>query len=310
MFDQNVFLNQVSHYKIGGKAKYFFEAKNSEEIITAINQAKKANAPVFVLAGGSNVLISDEGFDGLVLRPAIKFMEFLEHGIRVGAGVSVSDVLQFALENDFKGLEWAAGLPGTIGGAIRGNAGAFGGEIKDIVKSVTSVDVSLKNPKIIKRSGKECFFDYRTSIFKKEKGKEIITEAVLNLIKGNHKEIEEEIKKNIDYRLMRHPMEYPSLGSTFKNIAVNKINQSNIDISAFPVKNDPFPILPVAYLISEAGLKGVSYGGAMISPKHPNFIVNVLEATAKDVENLIALTKSEVKKKYNLDLEEEIEYLN
>ena len=317
-FETNVPLKQISHYKIGGSAKYFFEAKNADDLIKAIEKQKQFKTPLFILAGATNVLINDYGFDGLIIKPDFKFIKKENDVfINAGAGVLMKDLVNFTLEKNISGLEWAAGLPGTLGGAIRGNAGAFGGEMKDAIKQVISLDISQKNPKIIKRKFQDCDFQYRSSIFKKNNGREIIMEATLKLQKGDRKKIEKEIIKNINYRLLKHPMEYPSLGSTFKNVPLTQINSKIINInplfnphkSVSIIKNDPFPVIPAAYLISEAGLKGISIGGAMISPKHPNFIVNILDAKAEDVENLIQLVKNEVKKKFKIELQEEIERL-
>ncbi len=329
-FDKNVPLKQISHYKIGGNAKYFFEAKNADDLIKVIEKQRQLKTPVFILAGATNVLIDDHGFNGLIIKPDFKFIrkennvfvnphtkQSYSVGINVGAGVLMKELVDFALEKNLSGLEWAGGLPGTLGGAIRGNAGAFGGEMKDTIEKVMSLDISQKNPKIIKRKFKDCGFQYRSSIFKKNKGGEIIMEATLKLQKDSRKKIEEETIKNINYRLLKHPMEYPSLGSTFKNVPLTQIDSKIISInpcfnphkSMSIIKNDPFPVIPAAYFISEAGLKGISIGGAMISPKHPNFIVNILDAKAKDVENLIQLVKNEVKKKFKIELQEEIERL-
>ena len=338
MFQENISLSRYSSYKIGGPARYFFEAKSIEEIIKAVNRARQMKLPVFILGGGTNILFSDEGFDGLILKPNIQFIKRENNTLRVGSGVSITQLLNYSITKNLSGLEWAAGIPGTLGGAIRGNAGAFGGEIKDIIGEVISLDLSKRQPKIIKRKNKECQFNYRHSIFKKTK-KEIILEAKLVLKKGDKKLIEETAQRNIDYRLKNQPLDYPSAGSVFKNVPLTQINadytqinadsqtqinadytQINADnisvnqrtyqyLSAFPIKTDPFPIIPAAYLISEAGLKGVSFGGAMISPKHPNFIVNVLNATAHDVKTLILLAKNEVYKKFKVKLEEEIECL-
>jgi len=323
MFQENISLSRYSSYKIGGPARYFFEAKSIEEIIKAVNRARQMKLPVFILGGGTNILFSDEGFDGLILKPNIQFIKRENNILRVGSGVSITQLLNYSINKNLSGLEWAAGIPGTLGGAIRGNAGAFGGEMKDIIEEVISLDLSKRQPKIIKRKNKECQFNYRHSIFKKTK-KEIILEAKLVLKKGDKKLIEETVQRNINYRLKNQPLDYPSAGSVFKNVPLTQINtdykQINADnisvnqrtyqyLSAFPIKTDPFPIIPAAYLISEAGLKGVSFGGAMISPKHPNFIVNVLNATAHDVKTLILLAKNEVYKKFKIKLEEEIECL-
>ena len=226
MFDQNVSLKQISHYKIGGKAKYFFEAKNIDDLISAVLKSQKLNEKIFILAGATNVLIDDKGFDGLIIKPNLQHINADHQNIEItaGSGTTIAQLLDYSIAKSLSGLEWAAGLPGTLGGAIRGNAGAFGKEIKDIVKSVISLDISQKKPKIIKRNVIDCQFEYRSSIFKKNQGKEIILEATLKLAKGNIFDINQEIEKNINYRIAKHPMDYPSLGSTFKNIPLDNIN--------------------------------------------------------------------------------------
>lgn len=307
MFEINVPLRRYSHYKIGGEARYFFEAKKADDLIKAAEERRKIKVKdIFILAGGTNTLISDDGFDGLVIKPNLEYLDKDGSEIRVASGVLLNDLLHFALDNNLSGLEWAAGVPGTVGGAIYGNAGAFGMEIKDIIESVISLDISKKEPKIIKRNKNDCLFQRRFSVFRKKNNKEIIIEARIKFKKGDKRKMKEEMERNIDYRLNNHPLEYPSLGCIFKNASLDRIN---FNMAGAPIKHEPFPVIPAAWLIAEAGLKGISHGGAMISPKHPNFIVNILEATADDVKNLIQLTKNKVKKKFNIDLEEEIEYL-
>ncbi len=304
MFKENFPLHTVTSYKIGGPARYFFEAKSPEELKRALEEAGKKNLEFFVLGGGTNLLIDDEGFSGLVLKPAIDFIESSGEEISVGAGALMSDLVDFSTGHGLSGLEWAGGLPGTVGGAVRGNAGAFGGEIKDIVKKVKSIDT--KTLREIEREFPECDFDYRSSVFKNRRNGEIITSAVFRLKKGNPEEIGKSVNEKISYRLKRHPLEYPNAGSVFKNVDVERISKERIGQFSHVIKTDPFPVVPAAYIISEAGLKGVSIGGAMISPKHPNFIVNILEAKSSDVKNLINLVKSEVKNKFGIELEEEI----
>ncbi len=313
MFQESILLKHHSNYKIGGLARYFFEAKSIEEIIKAVDKARRMKLPAFILGAGTNILFSDEGFDGLILKPSIQFIERENNVLRVGAGVSVTQLLNDLMTKGLAGLEWAAGLPGTLGGAIRGNAGSFGGEMKDIIKEVVSLDISKSGKEIIKRNNQDCDFGYRSSVFKANKGREIIIGATLIFKKGEKKLIQEIAEKNINYRKAHQPLEYPNIGSIFKNVPLTQIDadisvnqRTHQRLSAFPIKKDPFPVIPAAHLISEAGLKGISFGGAMISPKHPNFIVNVLGATAKDIKNLIQLAKKEVKKKFNIELEEEI----
>lgn len=319
-FKENINLSGITNYRIGGPATFFFEAKSPKEVLWAVNAAKERKTDFFVLGAGTNILAPDEGFAGLVLRPKIDFIEIDGDFLRAGAGALVSDVLQAAAKAGLSGLEWAGGLPGTFGGAIRGNAGAFKGEIKDVVHDVESFNT--KTFAFITRTNAECAFSYRSSIFK-EKGDEIILSARLLLAKGDPKKIAKAIAEKIAYRMNRHPMEYPNVGSIFKNVPLARIYAEGTPNyadavrnsllhfrgSSVPVKIDPFPVVPTAYLISESGLKGVSFGGAMVSPKHPNFIVNVLDAKASDIKTLISLVKTGVAEKFAVDLEEEVHIL-
>ena len=314
-------MSGLVNYRIGGPASFFFEARTPEEVLWAIEAAKKQKLDFFVLGAGTNVLVPDLGFDGLVLQPKIDFIEVDGTNIRAGAGALMADVLKAAANAGLSGLEWAGGLPGTLGGAIRGNAGAFKGEIKDIVQEVESFDT--KTLKFLKRANPELKFAYRSSIFKERGCDEIILSATLSLVPGDPKKIMEELDKKIAYRFARHPMEYPNVGSVFKNVPLTRIyadgtrnyaealrdSMFSLAGSSVPVKSDPFPVVPTAYLISESGLKGVSFGGAMISPKHPNFIVNALNAKASDVQALIGLVKERVAEKFAIDLEEEVHLL-
>lgn len=320
-FKENVALSKFSHYKIGGRARFFFEAKTEKDIAWAVKEAKARKLPIFILAGGTNLLISDGGFDGLVLRPDIRGITIKKGIARVGAGVLMSALVKDSATRSFSGFEWAGGLPGTFGGAVRGNAGCFGGEIKDSIESVRSFDI--KKMAFIERNAKQCAFGYRQSVFKKKNGSEIIISATVGLIKGDKKAIAAAIKKNITYRIEHHPLEYPNVGSIFKNVPLHTVHEKKspkytnalrdakitLHGSQFSIKTDPFPVISAAKLISEVGLKGVSSGGAMISPKHPNFIVNVLGAESSDVHDLITLAKAEVHKKFGIRLEEEVQMI-
>jgi UDP-N-acetylmuramate dehydrogenase len=318
---ENVSLSKFSHFKIGGPARFFFEAKDEKEVQWAIKEAKRLKLTVFILGGGSNLLIGDEGYEGLVLKVDIRDIKVKNGIVAVGAGVEMADLLRFAAGKSLSGFEWAGGLPGTVGGAIRGNAGCFGGEIKDNIVLVRSFDI--KKMKIVERTARLCAFAYRHSIFKKKNGEEVILSATFVLSKGNKKEIEKVIKERIKYRKEHHPLEYPNIGSIFKNVPLQMIHdmggmkykkalaETNLILkgSSFSVKTDPFPVISAAKLISESGLRGVSSGGAMISSKHPNFIVNALGAGSVDVKDLISLAKAEVRGKFGLILEEEVQLL-
>jgi len=315
-FQKNVSLSDFSNYKIGGSARLFAEVFTVDEVKEVLGSLP--NEKIFVLGGGTNLLISDQGFDGLVIHNKIEGIEREGNDFVIGSGVLIKDLLEYCIENSLSGLEWAGGLPGTIGGAVRGNAGAFKGEIKDNVVGVKSLDLpttltlrgTSKTLNEKERNNDECNFGYRNSIFKSgEASNEFITHVVLWLTIGDKEEIKEKIKQKIDYRNNKHPMDLPNIGSTFKNIPLDLLSMNLQKEFASFVKNDPFPIVPTAKLLALAGLKGRKIGGAMVSDKHPNFIVNLGNAKSEDVEALIEIAKEAVKEKYGIILEEEIQYL-
>ena len=305
LFKENVPLASYTNYKIGGPAKYFCEPSTTGELIEAIDQAKKINEPIFILGGGFNLLISDKGFNGVVIKPSVKKLEAdSENIVTVGAGVLVSEFLDFCLEHSLSGWEWAGGLPSTIGGAIWGNAGAFGGETKDSVLEVKSY--KAESGELKTRSGGQCEFNYRSSIFKSAEKNEIILEARLQLVPGNREELEKAITEKRQYRENKQPLEYPNCGSVFKNVAVEKIPKETLEQFKGKVKQDPFPVLPTAVLTAAAGLREYRVGGAMVSPKHSNFIVNIGNATAADVLAVMSKIKEVIKEKYGVELEQEV----
>ena len=225
----------------------------------------------------------------------------------------MEDLLNFCVQNSLSGLEWAGGLPGTLGGAIRGNAGAFRGEIKDVIYDVTSLNLCsdvlihhYNSTSVKKRKNSDCRFGYRTSIFKDVRKDEIILEAVLKLKKGQRVDIEKKINEKINYRRQKHPVEYPNLGSTFKNIPAEELPASVREEFKDKIKDDPFPILPSVKLIAGAGMTNVRVGNIEVSGKHPNYLVNIGNGKSEDVLALIYKIKSAVRQKYRVELEEEI----
>lgn len=316
---KNISLKKHSNYRIGGNARYFFEAKSISNLKDAILWARENKQKVFILGGGTNLLFSDKGYNGLVIKISINHLKHNGFRIHAGAGVLIESLLKFAIKNKLSGLEWAGGLPGTLGGAIRGNAGAFQGETKDSIEYVESFNV--KTLKILVSKNKACDFSYRNSLFKKKSGDMIVTGATIKLKKSDPKKILSAIKDKVDFRKSRHPLEYPNSGSVFKNIDLREVfkkgtleyteavRQASFNLKgvAVPVKNDPFPVIPTAFLIAAVGLKGKKSGGAMISTKHPNFIVNLKNAKAKDVLALIKIVKVALKRKFGIKAEEEVQ---
>jgi UDP-N-acetylmuramate dehydrogenase len=300
---ESVLLSEYSTYKIGGKARYFFEAKNKEDLMMAIKAAREFKLPFFILAGGSNVLFPDKGFKGIVIKIKNQDIKITGNEIDAGAGVSLNDIVRVSIDNSLTGFEWAAGIPGTLGGAIFGNAQAFGDKISDNVKSVEALNV--KTLEIRKLANKQCEFKSKTSIFK-SKGNLVIISAVLKLKKGKLSEIKETVKEHLDYRKKKHPLRYPSAGSVFVNPEIKITDKKMLNKFSDLVEFNKKGFIHVGYLIEMCGLKGKKCGKAQISEQHANFIVNLGGAKAKNILCLINLAKRNVYRKFKVKLEEEI----
>lgn len=299
---QNIVLAKYTTYKIGGPADCFFIAQTLGDLKSALQFAEDNNLPVFILAGGSNVLFSDEGFRGLVIKIDIKDLTVKGNEIEAGAGILMVDLVNRSVKLSLKGLEWAGGLPGTLGGAIRGNAGCFGSEIKDIVAKVTTTEKNSEAGVKIYFND-DCKFGYRDSVFKH--GDEIILSAVLKFQPGNKDTLEAEVFEHIKYRQMKHRI--PSCGSVFKNCPLKIIPGEIQKRFKDKIKTDPFPIMPIGVLVAACGLSGKAIGGAKITEEHANIIVNFNNAKANDILTIINLVKETVKDKFSVELEEEVQ---
>jgi UDP-N-acetylmuramate dehydrogenase len=273
-------------FKIGGPAQCFINAESVEEIKQICKVASKNDINLTIIGNGSNLLVTDNGINGIVVKVNIKKfeLEFSNDDVSliVGAGNKLGEIAQKLLRNEITGFEFAAGIPGTIGGAVRMNAGAYGKEMKDIVETVKCMDY---DGNIYEKSNKDLEFEYRKSMFAKNKF--IILEAKLKLQKGNAQYIKDKMLEFEQSRKQKQPLEFPSAGSTFKR---------GTDFIT-------------AKLIDDAGLKGYRVGGAMVSTKHAGFVVNENNATAQDVLNLVKHIKQEVYKKFNKKIELEIQVI-
>jgi UDP-N-acetylmuramate dehydrogenase len=302
---ENVPLGPLTTFKIGGPASYFTSVFSKQELVEAIKWAKSRDLPIFILGGGSNLLVSDKGFEGLVIKFCLSGFNFHDGNLYVNSGTPLARVVFETKNKGLSGLEWAVGIPGTIGGAINGNAGAYGESISEIVKSVNVLDVrSLKEKKFFK---KQCGFKYRSSRFKKDAGL-IILSAVLDLKPKNQKEIERKIKVCAGQRFS-NPKQ-PSPGCFFKNIEWTRsdINKRRLISKFFELRQfKTKPKISAGFLIEQVGLKGKTVGDAMISPEHANFIVNLGRARAEDVIILASLIKEKVHTHYGFNLEEEVQ---
>lgn len=304
---QDIPLAPLTTFRIGGPAKYFIEVNSKDELLEALTWAKKNKEQFFILAGGSNVLINDSGIDGLVIK--ICKDEITVHGqeIECGTGANLIKAARLASSDGLTGLEWAVGIPGTVGGAVYGNAGAHGHRIQENVETVEVFNTKKK--KFKQFSNNDCCFKYKESTFK-QKNDLLIWQIVLKLKPGNIDSINELINKNLKIRRESQP-KLPSAGSVFKNLEIVNIRQLNDNLvnetdERGVVKGGK---IGVGWLIERAGLKGKTIGGAKISLEHANFIVNTGKATAEDIVMLISFIKQQVRTKFNIQLQEEIQYL-
>ena len=273
-------------FKIGGNADLFVSVVNEDELKQALNYAKLKNLPITIIGNGSNLLVSDNGIRGLVIKIDIQFLKIENNKkdivVTVGSGNKIMALGIQLKEKEISGFEELSGIPGTIGGAVFMNAGAYGKEMKDIVVSTKCMN---REGKFFELSNEEQKFEYRSSIFNKKEY--IILETKLKLQSGKKEDIEQKMKEYLNKRKEKQPLEYASAGSTFKR-------QEGII---------------TAKLIDDCGLKGYKIGGAMVSEKHAGFIVNTGNATAKDVIDLIKYVKDKVYEKYGVEIEEEIKLI-
>lgn len=316
-------------FKIGGPAKYFLEVESSEELVEAVKIAKSENLEYALIGGGSNLLVSDSGFKGLVIKMKNDKCQVINDKLVAGAGSSLKRLLNLAGENELSGLEWVAGVPGTVGGAVVMNAGCFGGEMKDVVVKVKYLDshacgsdngdtqiLSNKDPNnsnnwIKELSNKQCQFSYRESVFQKHP-EWIVLEAELKLEKGKKEEIKNKTQEYLARRSKNIPSE-PSAGSIFKKHEIKPEEKLQDRLVKTLEKEHPEFLqgnyIPAGWLIEEAGLKGRVIGKARVSLKHANFIINLGGATAENVMILIAIIKEKIRNEFGIQLQEEVQYL-
>ena len=279
---QNEPMSKHTTFKIGGPADIFIIINNLDELKTVLKIAKEKNVDLTCIGNGSNTLVKDKGIRGITIKLNLKEITINDDIIKVEAGVTLPILAKTACENELSGLEFACGIPGSVGGAIYMNAGAHGSEFKDIVIETTYID---KNLNIRTISNEKHNFSHRHSIFAETD--DIIISTTLQLQKSNKEEILQKMEAFMKMRKERQPIGLPSAGSVFKRI------------------DDIIP----AEIIDKCGLKGYNIGDACISEKHAGFIVNNGKETAEEVLEIIEKKKKVVKEKYNVSLEPEIKIL-
>lgn len=322
---ENIKLAEYTSIKIGGNAKYFVEIKKHEELEELQEFIYKHNLDFFILGEGTNILINDEGFDGVVIRLVDKSYQLNEEtqSINVSAGFIWDDLVKICIENSIEGFENMSGIPGTVGGAVRGNAGAYQTEIKDLLKSVTIYE----NNNIYTINNNECRFGYRDSIFKHAKSQSIILSAEFDCSKKTTHidRLKTKRQEIISKREQKQPNEYPNAGSFFKNpIIPNKLLPNNItspiygeillyremykDLPTWKM-DEYFTKVSSAWLIENSGLKGYRYNDAGVSDKHSLFIVNYGNATSSDVVAVMKYVQEGVKETFWINLEPEVQLI-
>ena len=283
--EKDISLSTLTTYKTGGIAKLVVYPNNINNLKQMLKLIHKYNIKYFILGKGSNTLFSDKEFNGVIIKlDKLNNFKIQQTEIYVESGMILSKLVQASVKNELTGLEFAIGIPGTIGGAIYMNAGAYGNNMSNIVKSVIVLNEKFQIKEIPLEKLK---FDYRYSIFQDNKNL-ICVAANIKLEHGNHDEIASKIKENLLKRKNSQPLEYPSAGSVFRNPEGNYAGK----------------------IIEELGLKGKNIGGAEISTKHANFIINKNNASSSDILNLIKLVQKEVKDKYKIDLKLEQQLVN
>lgn len=277
-------MSRHTTFRIGGSADYFVKPGNADEVAAVIAVCREYNIPYFILGNGSNLLVSDDGYRGMIINIMDNMNSVTVDGriITAQAGAMLVRVSVMARDNALTGLEFASGIPGTIGGAVYMNAGAYGGEMKNVVKTVRAID---EYGRIYELDSEKMDFSYRHSIV--EERKLIVLEVTLELEHGSREAIDDRMKELAEARRSKQPLEYPSAGSTFKR--------------------------PEGYfagkLIMDAGLRGYSVGGAQVAEKHCGFVINKGGATASDVVELIRDVQHDVDDKFGVTLEPEVKML-
>ena len=278
-------ISNYTTYRVGGKVRAICFPKNEEDLIALVGLLKENKIKYFVLGNGSNVLFSDNMYDGIIIKlDNFNKISIKRNTIEVGAGYPLIKLSNDAMRNSLVGLEFASGIPGTVGGAVFMNAGAYG---EDMSKIVSSVRVLTSDLKIVELSNKEMEFSYRTTILQKHLDYVCIS-AKLKLKKGQKEEIEKIMTERREVRRATQPLNFPSAGSVFRNP----------------------PGMYAGKLIEDMGLKGFSVGKAMVSEKHANFIINTGNAKASDIKKIIDTIKQKAISKYNIRLRVEQRLIN
>ncbi len=298
--EEHIPLAPLTTFKIGGPARFYVKVRTEEDVREAVFWARSRSVPLVAISGGSNVLIPDDGLEALVLHMVSNKWMIKGSLLEADAGCVLTDLIRATAATGLGGWEKLAGIPGSLGGAVRGNAGAFGPEIKDFVDSVRALNVNTLEPR--EWVGAACEFAYRSSFFKKHP-EWIIVAAKVSLKKGVAKEYVARIEETIQERERRHIQNVRAAGSYFMNPVAPEAVRHEFEKEKNVTSREGR--VPAGWLIEKVGLKGASEGSAQASDMHPNYLVNTGEATAKDVKALARRIKDAVRERFQVELKEE-----
>lgn len=306
-FQKNVLLKKYTTALIGGPAKLFFKANTAAKLIEAISSAKQQKLPFLILGEGSNVLVADEGFPGLVIKNEIKGIIGFKQILKVGTGTLLSQLVKLTVRQNLSGLQKLAGIPGTVGGAVYGNAGAYGVVVSDHITKVIAFDPETE--KIVHLTKKQCQFDYRDSIFKKRGFIIIEIHFKLSSLPGLPDQVlEAEMKEVLKQRAAKNYWQGKSPGSFFKNIPVDKVSSKSLKL--IPKSEIVHGKIPAGFLLEQVGAKNTQIGQIKISQNHANLIINLGDGKAADFHALALQLAKRVKKKFGISLEPEVQLIN
>jgi UDP-N-acetylmuramate dehydrogenase len=303
---ENELMAKHTNMRIGGPAALFLTVESPDVLNLAIQTAKEAGIDWYVMGGGSNMLVSDEGYNGLMLQLAMRDIKVRNQTITAQAGAITSLVARQAAEAGLEGLEWAIGVPGTIGGAVFGNAGCYGGEIADTLVTVDCI--RLSDMKAVVYPKAQCKFGYRDSVFKHEP--HIILRATFGLTRWDPDQVKSKMEDIAKVRKEKQPLDHGSAGCMFKNFVFTddgEIAKLKEKVKDIPVDMLNKKSISAGWLVSQVGLLGERVGEAQISEKHGNFIVNLGNARAQDVLMLASMAKMKVRDEYDVLLEDEVQ---
>jgi UDP-N-acetylmuramate dehydrogenase len=300
LIQENILLSTYSTFKIGGPAKYFVKVSTSADILSAIAWAREKKIAYRIVAGGSNIVFPDEGIDGLIIHVSGNEVTLKENTLTAQAGVLLAKVIETAIEEGKSGLEQLSGIPGTIGGAVVGNAGAYGRNIGEVVERI-----EIFNGEVSRWIQKdECHFSYRHSIFKENPY--LVLQVVLTLSAGKKEDLKKLSQEIIKIREKKYKPGLACPGSFFKNIITSNISPTvlkRIDTSKIIAGK-----IPAGYLLQEIGAPGMRKGGIAVADFHGNLLFNIGHGTAKEVKELAQELKERVKARFGILLEEEVRY--